>query len=312
MSDCECCLPAHPTRLLERLHLSIQTVKLIRSNCSIFEMLLMDEYEHFERLTSSLNRYLMHYGSISEPIFAHLSRWIVQINARSEVIVRLLHELECLTNQCSVWVKRNTGRATRSQLKRDGKRLDALLRSHAQRSSSRKLSADFSTFRESYERLCLQMDSIERDHLKLFVRSGQLFSLIVGMTTTENSSFVVQADQHVNEWKEKNRFHIPWLPDTHHQVKEDKPTFAEPSDSEIDIKSIDGDMGDVESKLAYESNLSWSFTFVEKEELPLTGELEVLPIEDTVERSSALSSRVRQAIEAIERKTGHFPRERKS
>jgi len=277
MSSCQCCLTSHPLRLIERLSSSIQTIKLIRTNCSIFENILLDEYEHLERISSNLNRYLIHYGTISNEI----SQFTKQLNNRLENLTKVLHELECLTRKCSIWLKNNSVKGIRSQLKHYGKQLDTFIRFVEQHSYiiqyKNTFWKDFSIFQINYHQQCLQMDLIEREHMKLFIESIRLFSSIISPGKRIST---INIDRDINEWKEKNKFRITWLPDEHHQKEttdlieaENKPKLVEESSSDIEIKAIDNSSNDRQENYAYKSNLSWSFTIAKKKEDLLVGYL---------------------------------------
>jgi hypothetical protein len=277
MSSCKCCLTSHPLRLIERLSSSIQTIKLIRTNCSIFKNILLDEYEHLQRISSNLNRYLIHYGSISNEISQFT-------NNRLENITKVLHELECLTRKCSIWLKKNSVKGIRSQLKHYGKQLDIFIRFVEQNSYKNNLQKtfwkDFSIFQTNYQQQCLQMDFIEREHMKLFIESIRLFSSIISPGNNEHRISTINIDQDINEWKEKNKFRLTWLPDEHQQKEstdlieaENKPKLVEESSSDIEIKAIDNSSNDRQESYAYKSNLSWSFTIANKKEDLMVGYL---------------------------------------
>ena len=77
-----CYLTTHPLNLVERFNSSVQTIKLIHRICSIFENILIDEYEHLERISSNFIEYLMHCGTISNQIFSYSSQFTIQLNNR--------------------------------------------------------------------------------------------------------------------------------------------------------------------------------------------------------------------------------------
>ncbi|CAF1681453.1 unnamed protein product, partial [Adineta ricciae] len=250
------CLTPHPSRLIERLNVSILTIKWIRKNCFIFENILFDEDDNLERFSVNLNRYQAKFNRIF-PLTS-------QVKTRSEYLTKLLYELECLTIRCSVWLKNNSTKAIRSRLKHFGKRLDMFIhwKENAQKMNvSRKFSTEFSIFQTNYQQFCVQMDNIQREYLNLFFESIELFAKIIPTENPEAFRFSRQnIDKSLNEWKEQNRFHIPWLPDEHQQPKE----------TDIEIKVIDNSAGDHEAKYVHKSNLSWSFIAPEKEEeLPI-------------------------------------------
>lgn len=95
----------HPSDLLVCLRSSITTVKFLRRTCTILESFLSDEYEHLEKLALHLDRYLMHYGTISDVVFASLSRFSMEIGQRLETLNRLLHEMKGSTVKCTIWLK---------------------------------------------------------------------------------------------------------------------------------------------------------------------------------------------------------------
>ncbi|CAF1055023.1 unnamed protein product [Adineta steineri] len=256
MSSCQCCLTSHPLRLIERLNSSIQIIKLIRRNCSIFEAILLNEYEQLERISVNFNRYLIHYNTISNQIFFILSQFIKQLNNRLENLTKILYELECLTKNCTIWLKNNSIKSLRSQLKSYGKQLDLFIHLNKQYSYKTNLPKKFSIFQINYQQQCLQMDLIERDYLKLFLTSIQLFLLIISNETDRNIFPTINIDQDIKQWTEDNKFHITWLPNEHQQIEQ--------SSSDIEIKAIENDNN--QAKYAYESNLSWSFTIAKKED----------------------------------------------
>ena len=297
MSSCRCCLIPHPLRLIERLNSSIHTIKFIRRNCSIFENILLDEYEHVERISSNLNKYLMHYGTISNQIYSYLSQLLIRLNNRLENLTNCLYEIEFLTIKCSIWLKNlsnnNSIKQIRSQLKQYGKQLDLCQNFVEQHpyiiqykndlsQLTKKFWKDFSnfhrTFQTNYQHQCLQMDSIEREHLKIFFQSMKLFSSIISPGNNWNIISSNNIDQDINEWREKNKFRITWVLDEHQQkdnlIKDTNDDtsheLVEQSSSDIEIKAIDDcssdNQSDTKEKYAYESNLSWSFTIGKKEE----------------------------------------------
>jgi hypothetical protein len=294
MSSCRCCLIPHPLRLIERLNSSIHTIKFIRRNCSIFENILLDKYEHLERISSNLNKYLMHYGTISNQIFTYLSQFRIQLNNRLENYTNFLYEIEYLTIKCSIWLKNlsnnNSIKQIRSQLKHYGKQLNLFHNFVEQHPNiteykndlshlTKKFWKDFSifhvTFQTNYQQQCLQMDSIEREHMKIFFQSIQLFSSIISPGNNWNIFSTINIDQDINEWREKNKFRITWVLDEH-QEKENlikninKELISYESSSDIEIKAIEDCLSDNQSdtkeKYAHESNLSWSFTIGKMEE----------------------------------------------
>jgi len=270
MLSCQCCLTPHPIRLIERYNSSIQTIKLIHKNCSIFENILLDEYENLERISSNLNKYLMHYGTISNQIFSYLSQLIIQLNNRLENLRKILYEFECLTIKCSLWLKNNSIKQIYSQLKSYKKQLDSFeifvkqhphIIQYKNNHLTKKFSKDFSIFQTNYKQQCLQMDSIEYEHMKLFLDSIQLFSSIILSGNNENIISNINIEQNINEWKDKNKFHITWLPNEHQQKEN-----IEQSSSDIEIKAIDNCPNDNQDKYVHESNLSWSFTIAKTKE----------------------------------------------
>lgn len=253
------CLTPHPSRLIERLNVSIRTIKLIRKNCFIFEDVLFVECENLERFAMNLNKY--------QTKFHQTFPLTSQVKTRSEYLTKLVYELECLTIQCSLWLKNNSTKAIRSQLKHFSKRLDVLIRckENAQKIN---VSKKFSIFQTNYQQFCVQMDNIQREYLNLFFESVELFAKIIPTENREEFRFSREnIDENLNEWKEQNRFHIPLLLDKHHESNE---TNVEQSPSDIEIKAIDNSAGDHETKYVHKSNLSWSFTVPKKaEELPV-------------------------------------------
>ncbi|CAF1681209.1 unnamed protein product, partial [Adineta ricciae] len=247
---------SHPSRLIERLNVSIRTIKLIRKNCSIFENILFDEDENLERFSVNLNRY--------QTMFNRTFPLTSQVKTRSEYLTKLLYELECLTIRCSLWLKNNSTKAIRSRLKHFGKQLDmfVLCKQNVQKMNvSRKFSTEFSIFQTNYQQICVQMDNIQCEYLNLFFESVELFAKIIPTENREVFRFSREnIDESLNEWKEQSRFHIPWLSDENQQSKE----------TDIEIKVIDNSAGDHETKYVHKSNLNWSFTVPEKEEeLPI-------------------------------------------
>jgi hypothetical protein len=225
MSTCRCCLIPHPSRLVERFNSSIQTIKLIRRNCSIFENILLDEYEQFERISSNLNKYLMHYGTISTQIYSHLSQFTIRLNNRLENLTKLLYELECLTIKCSIWLKNNPTKSIRSRLKHYVKQLDLFnnfVEQHSyiiqyKNNLTKKFWKDFSIYQTNYQQQSLQMDSIEHEHMKLFIESIQLFFSIISPENHDQIIPTITIDQTINEWKERNKFRILWMTNEHHE-----------------------------------------------------------------------------------------------
>ncbi len=242
-----CCL-IHPQRLLERYKFSIKTIKFIQKNCSIFENILLDEYEQLERFSS---KYLMQSNSI---------------NYRLENLSQLFYELQCLTMKCSIWLKTYSRKQIHCQLKSFRKRfhsLEKFVDQHLieyENKLTRKFWKDFSIFQKNYQQQTLQMDSIEYEHMKLFLESIRLFSS--GNNTNKISA--IDIEQNIKEWKDKNQFHITWLPNEHQVI--------EKSSSDIDIKPIDDYSS--QDTYAYESNLSWSFIIPKTNEDLLVKSLE--------------------------------------
>ncbi|CAF4475676.1 unnamed protein product [Rotaria socialis] len=114
------------------------------------------------------------------------------------------------------------------------------------------------------------MDSIEREHIKLFFEGIQLFSLLISLENNDKISSIINVDQIISEWKDKNKVHITWLPDEHQQNK-NRPLLAlennvKQTSSDIKIKAIDDCSNSSQDKYAIESNLSWSFTIANKQE----------------------------------------------
>ncbi|CAF3663156.1 unnamed protein product [Rotaria socialis] len=274
MSSCQCCLTPHPLSLVERFNLSIQTIKLIRRNCSIYENILLDEYEHLERLSSNLNKYLMLFSTKSNQILSYLRQVTIQLNNRFETSMKFLNRFECLTIKCSTWLKTNSTKSIHSQLKYYRKKFDFFNNSMEQNFYKNYLgktfSHDFSIFQINYQQLSLQMDSIEREHIKLFFEGIQLFSLLISLENNDKISSIINVDQIISEWKDKNKVHITWLPDEHQQNK-NRPLLAlennvKQTSSDIEIKAIDDCSNSSQDKYAIESNLSWSFTIANKQE----------------------------------------------
>ncbi|CAF0765745.1 unnamed protein product [Rotaria sordida] len=334
MSSCRCCLTPHPLRLIERFNLSIQTIKLIRRNCTIFENILLDEYEHLERISSNLNKYLIDKSIISNQIYSCLSQITSQLNNRSENLIKSLNKFEYLTIKCSIWLKTHSIKSIHSQLKYYKKQFDLFnnfIEQHSYKNNlTKKFQNNFSIFQTNYQQQCLQMDSIEYEHIKLFLESIQLFSSIISIENNNNNNkinSIININQNINEWKEKNKFHITWLPDEHQQNEknihllklDNDDKHIEQSSSDIEIKAIDNCSNHSQDKYAYESNLSWSFTIANKQEdLSMSSSIHQLienskPSQSTINTTKSSSiNRVRLAIEAIERNAQHFPRERKS
>ncbi|UJR37008.1 hypothetical protein I4U23_029715 [Adineta vaga] len=324
MSSCQCCLTSHPSRLIERFNVSIQMMKLIRKSSLIFENILIEEHEQIERLLSKFNKHLMYNTKT-----VYLSQFTSQLKMRLETITKLLYELECLTIKCLIWSKNHSTKSIRSQLKHSRKQLDLFIDFKEQNSSiisyktklSRKFSKDFSLFQSNYQQLCLQMDTIEQEYMKIFIESMQLFSKIIPSENQEKISLsMINIQENINEWKDKNKFHISWLPNEHHhrQTETDQ-IHVEQSLSDIEIKAIDNATGDNEAKFVHKSNLSWSFTLAKKKEESLIPSFVHLSNENpklsqpiiNIIKSTPIN-RVRLAIEAIERNTKYLPRERKS
>ncbi|CAF0770049.1 unnamed protein product [Rotaria sp. Silwood1] len=282
MSSCRCCLVPHPLRLIERFNLSIQTIKLIRRNCLIFENIFLDEYEHLERISSNLNKYLIHSNTISNQIYSYLSQLTRQFNNRLENLRIFLNKFECLIIKCSIWLKTNSIKSIHSQLKYYRKKFDLFNKFFVQHSNInsyknnliKKFRNDFSIFQINYQQYCLQMDSIEYKHIKVFLESIQLFSSIISLENNNMINSTINIDHNIKEWKEKNKFHITWLPDEHQQNEknnhlltfENENKHVEQTSSDIEIKAIDNCSNDSQDKYAYESNLSWSFTIAKKQE----------------------------------------------
>jgi len=269
MSSCQCCLKPHPIRLIERHNSSIQIIKLIHKNCSIFENILLDEYEYLERISSNLNKYLMQYGTISNQIFSFLSQLIIQLNKRLENLRKYLYELDCLIIKCSIWLKNNSIKQIHSQLKHYKKQLNSFEQhSHIiqyKNNLTKKFWKNFTIFQTNYQQQCLQMDLIEYEYMKLFLDSIQLFSSIISLENNEKFISTINIKQNITEWKEKNKFHITWIPNEHHQ-KENNEKVLEKISSDIEIKAIDNCSNDNQDKYAYESNLNWSFTIAKPKE----------------------------------------------
>jgi hypothetical protein len=269
MSSCQCCLKPHPIHLIERHNSSIQIIKLIHKNCSIFENILLDEYEYLERVSSNLNKYLMQYGTISNQIFSFLSQLIIQLNKRLENLRKYLYEFDCLIIKCSIWLKNNSIKQIHSQLKHYKKQLNSFEQhSHIiqyKNNLTKKFWKNFTIFQTNYQQQCLQMDSIEYEYMKLFLDSIQLFSLIISSENNEKFISTINIKQNINEWKEKNKFHITWIPNEHNQ-KENNEKFLEKISSDIEIKAIDNCSNDNQDKYVHESNLSWSFTLAKPKE----------------------------------------------
>ncbi|CAF3940439.1 unnamed protein product [Rotaria sp. Silwood2] len=335
MSSCRCCLTPHPLSLIERFNLSIQTIKLIHRNCFVFKNILLDEYEHLARLSTNLNNYLMHSSTISNRIYSCLSQLTSQLNNRLENIIKFLNKFKCLTIKCSIWLKTNSIKSIHSKLKYYKKQFDLFNNSIEQQHScinsyknnlTKKFRNNFSIFQTNYQQQCLQMDSIEYEHMTLFLESIQLFSSIVSLENNNKINSTINIDQNINEWKEKNKYHITWLPDEHQQNKnihllklETDDKHIEQSSSDIEIKAIDNCSNHSQDKYAYESNLNWSFTIAKKQEdLSMSSSIHQSietskPSQSTINTTkSPPINRVRLAIEAIERNTKQIPQERRS
>ena len=231
-----CCL-IHPQRLFERYKLSIKTIKFIQKYCSIFESILLNEYEQLERFST---KYLMQYNPI-----------VSQLNHRLECLSQIFYDIQCLTMKCSIWLKNYSIKSIHCQLKSSRKQfslLEKFVEEHLieyENKLTRKFWKDFSNFQKNYQQQSVQMDSIEFEHMKLFLESIQLFSF---GNHHINPISVNDIELYIKQWKEKNQFHIKWLPNEH---------FIEKSSSDIDIKPIDDYSS--QDTYAHESNLSWSF-----------------------------------------------------
>jgi hypothetical protein len=130
---------------------------------------------------------------------------------------------------------------------------------------TKKFWKDFSIFQKNYQQKCLQMNSIEYEHMKLFLDSIHLFSFILSSGINEKIISTINIDQNIKEWNEKNKFHITWVPDEHHG-KETHVKLMKQSSSDIEIKAIDNCSSDNQDKYVHESNLSWSFTIAKIKE----------------------------------------------
>lgn len=209
-----------PLRLIERYKSSIQTIKLIHKNCLIFENLFFDNYEYFERILTNLNKYLMQYDRISHEIYSYLSQLIIELKNYLKNLTKILYSFDCLIIKCSNWLKNYSKKSIFSQLKSSKKQFDKFLKEN-------NLTKKFSTFQTNYQQQCLQMDSIESEHMKLFLESIQLFSSIINI---------------------------------------DQKEILQKSKSDFEIKAIENYPNDNENKYVHESNLSWSFTIAKTKE----------------------------------------------
>ena len=234
MSSCQCCLKPLPQHLLERYGASIQSIKIIRKNSILFEQF---QSEYFEQIISNFNKYFIKHRSSSSLLLTNWSRLIRQLNQSR----KYSDQLEYIIHQCSIWLKTNRTRKLRRQLKSF----------HRQFESLQKSKKGFAKFRSKYDRQVLQMDAIESEHLKIFQQSFIIFSSILSLDYSLNT---IDIQQFINQWKEQNRFHIPWLTNEHQSKEKILPL----SPSEIEIKPMDDSAS--QDTFAYTSNLSWSFT----------------------------------------------------
>lgn len=232
MSSCRCCLKPHPQHLLDRYLSSIQSIKIIRKNS-----ILLDQSESFEQIISNFNKYFIKHRSSSSLLLTNWSRLIRQLNQSR----KYSDQLECLIRQCSIWLKTNRTRKLHRQLKSFHRRFQSLQKSKK----------GLTKFRSKYDRQVMQMDAIESEHLKIFQQSFTIFSSILSLDYSLNT---IDIQQFINQWKEQNRFRIPWLINEHQSMEKIRPL----SSSEIEIKPMEGDAS--EDTFAYTSNLSWSFT----------------------------------------------------
>lgn len=256
MSSCRCCLKPHPLSLIERFNLSIQTIKLIRRNCSIFENLLLDEYEHLERIISNLNKYLMRHTTKSTSVLSYLSQANIQLNRRLENSIRSLNQYEYLRIKCSVWLKTYSKKSIHSRLKYYRKQFEIFNNSLGQ-NFTRKSFHNFSIFQKNYHQFSLQMDSIEHEHIKLLFESIQLFSPLENLDKINVLTII-------NDWKENHKIHLTWLPNEHQNS-----ALSINRSSDIDIRAIDDSSS--QDKYTIKSNLSWSFTIAQQAESPSVG-----------------------------------------
>jgi hypothetical protein len=211
----------------------------------------------------------MQYGQISHPIFSYVSQLFLQINHRLENLRKFLYEFECLTTKCSIWLKKNSIKQIYSQLKHSKKQFESLenfVQRHShliqyQNNVTKKFWKDFSDFQSNYQQQCIQMDTIEYEHMKLFLDSIQLFSSRNDEKIIPN----INIQQIINKWKENNKFRITWLPNEHQPI-ENNEKIIEQSSSDIDIKAMEDCANDNQDKYVHESNLSWSFTIAKTKE----------------------------------------------
>ena len=272
MSTARCCLSPHPSRLLERLETSIYTVKFIRTTASILQTRLTDEYEHLESISCNLHRYFMHYGPVSSGVFDSFSELLTEINGRMTKLTDLQYEVECLTRKCSIWLKNLSNNSAlkliRTELKRYGKQFVTFQRrvkTHADSSSLTKTFwNDFSSFQTSmttsYAYQCSQMDLIERDFLALFIQSIPLFVSIVS-TDQRCQTSKINTDDEMHRWREKNTFHIPWLPEDHEQKQDDVSVESSPSNIDIQIIESSSNMSPTETREIYPYAPNWDWLF---------------------------------------------------
>ena len=268
-----------PSDLLAYVQSSITTVKFLRRTCAIFEGILSDEYEHLEKIASNLEKYLMHYGTISDVVFLSLSRFSMEISRRLETLNHLLHEMECSTVRCTIWLKNHSMKLLRSRSRRCRKY--SIESAHDSRPCSKALAV--------FQANLSPVDSLDGDFMKLCIDSIRLFSSII-TPGGDCRRRAIEIDQAVNEWEDNRSFQIARSSNENLVCRTVK-SPVDPAASDVDIRVIDSPTDDPapaeRETYAYKSTVIWPLIVDHKsEEISVDSsknedEHPALPVSDT-------------------------------